>query len=520
MAGLRELLADHADTGTAPDTIISGLATHSAKVRSGDLFLAMAGANGHGLSFFDDAVERGAAAVLWDGDFDVATLQSKVAQAPQAPQVPKAPPIPLIHCPDLRAKAGHIAARFYDHPSANMRLVAVTGTNGKTSVAHIVAQILRAKHGECGLFGTLGCGVLGALHDTAETTPDAPALHRELADQYQGGVRYAVLEASSHGLAQSRLAGVQVDVAVLTNLGRDHFDYHKTLQAYADSKKKLFEIEGLETAVLNIDSDFGVEVRALCDSRGVPTLTYSLKFDAPDKADVVGEMMEMSSAGIKMKVTFNDREVVVNSRLTGLFNASNLLAAFAVLAAMRYDADEVAKRLSAVEPVPGRMQMFTAAQRPMVLLDYAHTPDAMENVLLSARRMCDGKIICVFGCGGNRDKGKRFLMGEVASRLCDKSVLTDDNPRNESPQEIIAGIFAGMRDARSETVVTIHDRSRAIQYAIQNSTDKDCVLVLGKGHEETQDFGDRVEAFSDAEVINAMFADAGKVGGTGKWSAT
>lgn len=494
MAALRELLRNDVDIETIPEVSVSGIATCSKQVRDGDLFLAMSGAQSHGLNFLDEAVERGAAAVLEDGQFD-ANPQTTV---------------PLIRCPDLRAKAGHIAARFYGDPSAHMYLVAVTGTNGKTSVTHILAQVLRARFGACGLFGTLGCGAFGALRDTLETTPDAPAIHRELARQFEQGIRHATLEASSHGLSQSRLAGVRVNIAALTNLGRDHFDYHKTFQAYADSKKKLFEMEGLDAAVVNIDGAFGKEVRELCDARGVPVFAYTLKRSERERADVFGEIVTAGSAGIAMKVTYRDATVEINSRLMGLFNAANLLAAFAVLMAMEYAADEAATQLSAVEPVPGRMQLFTAAHRPMVLLDYAHTPDAMENVLLSAREMCDGKIICVFGCGGNRDRGKRFLMGEVASRLCDKSVLTDDNPRSESPQEIIAGIFAGMGEARSERVVTIHDRSRAIRYAIGDGSEKDCVLVLGKGHERSQDFGDHTEPFNDAEVISAMFAEAEK----------
>ena len=465
----------------------------------------MPGAQASGLRHAREAEQRGAAAVVWDGPDDAAPA------AADEPGVPYVPGVPYIHVPRLRARLGAIAARFYDNPSADMLVVAVTGTNGKTTVAHTIAQALKMRRGDCGLFGTLGAGTVDCLAPSSNTTPDALAVQRGLAALRGQGVDCAVMEASSHGLEQFRLAGTAVDIAVLTQLGRDHLDYHRTPEAYAASKKKLFEKNSVRTAVLNLDDAFGVELKTFCTVRKIKVLGYSLHGRG---ADVVGTVRAAARNGTDLDIAYGGQTARVKSRLAGAFNAANVLAAFAVLVAGECDAETAAALLSATAPVPGRMQLFAAAGRPLVVLDYAHTPDALEHVLSSNRAMCAGCMVCVFGCGGERDRGKRPLMGEIAGRLCDEIILTDDNPRRESPRDIVADIAAGVRSSGREDAETVHDRARAIVYAIGRAGPNDCVLVLGKGHERTQDFGDRVVAFSDSEVIRSALADVDGGGAT------
>lgn len=484
---LRDLLDGMTEGVEVPDLPVPGLATNSKQVRPGDVFFALPGEGTHGLHFANEAEQRGAAAVVWDDDKSTATGT-----------------VPYIRVTELRERTGYIASRFFGNPSADMTVVAITGTNGKTTVAHVTAQALKMRHGACGLFGTLGLGAIGDLKPSPNTTPDALLIQSTLADLHANGIRHAVIEASSHGLSQHRLAGVGVDIAVLTQLGRDHLDYHLTPETYAASKKKLFEKDGVKAAVLNVDDPFGAELSGFCESRGIQVTGYSLR--ESETAAVTGKVNAFGCDGIDMEVTSEGGTAGLKSRLVGLFNASNLLASFAVLLETGCDADTAAALLSSVSPVPGRMQLFRSDEQPLVILDYAHTPDAMESVLLLSRTMCGGEIVCVFGCGGERDPGKRPLMGGIAARLSDRVVLTDDNPRHEPPQNIISDIAAGIGKKNYAETVTIHRRDRAIKYAIENMSPRDCVLVLGKGHEHTQDFGDHTEAFSDAEVIRNVLA--------------
>lgn len=474
------VLLDGLSESRAPQgTLIHGLAGHSGEVSEGDLFAALRGGRHDGLDFLPEAVARGAVAAVCE------------TPAPSAD-------VPVVRVRDLTHRLGVIAGRFFACASPQLRVVAVTGTDGKTSTSHLIAEALQLKHGACGLIGTLGCGRFGALHVGALTTPDAVTLHRELYMLRTGGVSHAVVEASSHGLAQGRLVGVEVDVAVFTNLGRDHLDYHGSLEEYAAAKEKLFAPGACSRAVINVADPFGRELAGRCRSRCEVT-TYSLL----GGADVVAENVESAAAGVSFRLRAGAASAVCRSRLLGRFNAANLLAAAAALIAQGTSLEEAAALLERVHPVRGRMQRVAAAGA-CAIVDYAHTPQALENLLRACREITAGKLFCVFGCGGDRDRGKRPLMGEVASRLADVIVVTDDNPRSEDPARIAAEIRRG---AAGEIEV-IHDRGRAIRRALSAAAAGDCVVVAGKGHETSQlTRGGRV-AFDDAEAVRRATGEA------------
>ncbi len=472
-------------TAAAPGGVrVHGLAGHSGEVRARDLFMALRGRRCDGLDFLPEAVARGAAAAVCDA---------------AAPGVARAAgEIPVVPVAELARKAGVIADRFFKHPSAQMRIIAVTGTDGKTSVAHFIAEALHLRHGACGLIGTLGCGRFGALRESGMTTPDALRLHRELHALHARGVGAAVVEASSHGLDQGRLAGVEVDVAVFTNLGRDHLDYHASREDYAAAKERLFARGALSRAVINVGDPFGRELARRC-RRHCEVTSYALAAAADVTATVAA-----GTHGLKLKVCARGVTVAFDSPLLGRFNAANLLAAFAALTAQGASPAQAASLLARVQPVRGRMQRLAAGGRCAVV-DYAHTPAALENALSACREITAGRLLCVFGCGGDRDRGKRALMGEVASRLADVVVLSDDNPRREDPARIVADVRRGV--GAGAAVEVIHDRERAIRRALALAAPGDCVAVVGKGHETCQIVGARRLPFDDADVVRRALAE-------------
>ena len=459
-----------------PQPLPRKLTADSRKVDAETLFMAYPGERLDGRDFIAQAVAQGAAAVLWE--------REGFAWNPSW-QVPNAGVM------GLRAHAGEVADAFYGQPSSKLWMVGVTGTNGKTSCSHWLSQAFTALGRKTAAVGTLGNGFPGALSEAVNTTPDPILLHSMLAEYLAQGAAGVAMEVSSHGLVQGRVNGVHFDVAVLTNLSRDHLDYHGDMAAYAAAKKQLFRWAGLGCAVLNADEAFGREIAEELRDADVRVMTYGLQ-----GGDVRGSGLVLDQNGMRMDVTTPMGQARLEVAVVGKFNASNLLAVLATLLASEVSLAEAVEVLNAVKPVAGRMQRLGGQGKPLVVVDYAHTPDALEKVLAALREQTGGKLVCVFGCGGNRDKGKRPLMGEAASRLADEVIVTSDNPRHEATLAIIEDILAGM----DGNYVVEADRAAAIARAIEQAAEGDVVLLAGKGHEDYQEIDGVRLPFSDLEV--------------------
>lgn len=485
---LRLLLAGMS-TGLVPDLAVTGVEADSRRVCPGQLFLACPGAARHGLEFVTEAVARGAAAVAWD--------------AGPAPGTS----VPSLQVPGLGHKMGEIAARYYGHPSRNLFVVGITGTDGKTSCAHILAEALARLGRLCGYLGTLGYGVLGQLEPATHTSPPPVRLQEWLARFVAGSAQAAALEVSSHALAQERVNGVAFDVAVLTNIGRDHLDYHRDLQAYIAAKHRLFHAPGLGRAVLNSDDAIGARwLREL--PAGVEPIAYGLKPRAAASGRFVYAVEVLAQPhGLFIDLDSSWGQMQLTSGLLGRFNAYNLLAVLAVLLADGVAPSAAIEALAGVATVPGRMDVVAGPPaRPLVVVDYAHTPGALEQALQAVGEHTAGRVYCVFGCGGERDSGKRPLMGAAAARFADAVWITDDNPRSEDPGAIVADILAGM--PAGAPVAVEHDRGAAIAAAIAGATPADAVLIAGKGHETTQQIGVERRCFDDREAARRILEAA------------
>jgi len=488
MSTPRELLDRLEAMGVVP----TGVADDSRQVRPGDLFLAYPGDLADGRRYIADALERGAVAVFWQpgGDFIFGqNFRSTVANLP---------------VDALRPLAGPLAHAVYGHPSEGLSLIAITGTNGKTTISQCLA---RAFAKPCAIIGTLGAGFPDAMTVTGFTTPEATTLMRYLADFRADGAAACALEASSIGIEEGRMNGARVDVAVFTNMTRDHLDYHGTMEAYAEAKKKLFHWPRLRTAIINLDDDFG---RLLSrETTAMRVLGYAIGEPRRDYLALVrAENLVDTPFGQRFSLVLPNGRAIVDTPLVGRYNISNLLAIAAVLHDAGVQVAEVARRVSELTPPPGRMERLGGHGEPLVVVDYAHTPDALENALVALRPVAvsrGGKLSVVFGCGGDRDPGKRPLMGEVAQRLADRVVVTSDNPRSEQPQAIIDAIVADMRQVEGETEVEA-DRAVAIRRAILEAEVGDVVLLAGKGHETYQEIAGVRHHFSDVEQASAALA--------------
>ena len=508
----------HLDQLNTLGVSITRLVSDSRAVQPGDTFVAYPGAQADGRHYIAQAVARGANAVLWDAhefswnpDWNVPHLAVK----------------------DLRHQAGHIASQVYGQPSQKLWMVGVTGTNGKTSISHWLARAFSALGRKSAVLGTLGNGFPGELQATENTTPDALLVHGLLAEYEQRGAKAAVMEVSSHALTQGRVNGVHYDVALLTNLTRDHLDYHGDMQSYAAAKRRLFDWEHLKHAVLNLDDAFGAELAeelilggtspsphpnplpqagegANDPLRGYSTLEvigYGMDGESLKLAErlgirmVYGNLSQMDALGLTLQLHTSWGAAVLQSRLIGRFNASNLMGALAVLLASEMNIDDAIRELGMQKAVAGRMQTLGGKDVPVVVVDYAHTPDALEKVLLTLREVTEpsgGKVICVFGCGGDRDRGKRPMMGTIASKFADVRIITSDNPRSEEPRAIIDAISQGMQGEYQ----VIEDRARAIAHAISKAEAIDTVLLAGKGHEDYQEIKGVRHPFSDSEIAH------------------
>ncbi len=486
---LNDLLAGLASA--LPDLEIRAVALDSREITPGALFLACQGGHSHGLAHLDEALRRGASAVAWEPVAGVKPPQARV---------------PSIEVPALSARVGEIAARMFDTVSARLFVVGITGTDGKTSTAHLISQALEQLGSRCGYLGTLGYGFLDALAPATHTTPDAVRLQRWLARLFASGAQAVTLEVSSHALDQSRANGVRFDVAVLTNVTRDHLDYHGDVTRYADAKRKLFAMPGLRTAILNQDDAYGAEwLRDLGGS--IDGVAYGIGGSAHPAAlrYVLADEPELTAQGLYLRVRSSWGEGSLDSSLLGRFNAYNLLAALAVLLEKGESLSRALAALSQAVTVPGRMQALRRSGKPLVVVDYAHTPEALAQALRAARAHCGGKLICVFGCGGDRDRGKRALMAEAVATAADAAIVTDDNPRSETPQAIVREIVAGL--PQNFLYEIQHDRAKAIQQAIASAGASDVVLIAGKGHEDYQLYGSERRHFSDVETARTLLEE-------------
>lgn len=483
---LSELLVGIVEMPVDVDVSVSGISHRSHEVRPGDLFIALAGARTHGLQYLRQAISNGAVAVLWEPyrDFDRLDLSCE---------------IPHLQVPRLSRLIGLIADRFFHHPSQDMTLIGVTGTDGKTSVSHFIAQALNSSVHPCGVIGTLGYGVYGNLVPGSHTTPDAICLQAELSTMRDQGAKWVAMEVSSHGLDQGRVKGTAFNAAILTNLTRDHFDYHGSLESYASAKSRLFEMPGLRHAILNLDDEFGCKLADTLREK-VQLLGYSLNGEEySSKAVVRAIRHEFNAKGFYLDIETPWGRGDLNCKLMGRFNAENVLATLAVLLVLELPLEEALRRLHRLRAVAGRMEAFGGKDKPLVVVDYAHTPAALQQALVALREHCRGRLWCVFGCGGERDAGKRLQMGQVSESLADKIILTDDNPRNEPPESIVRDILAGI--VSRERVSVIHERSRAIATAIDQARLHDVILVAGKGHEQVQIARDQRIPFCDREQV-------------------
>ena len=464
----------------------------SRSVKPGDVFVAVPGLKADGRAFIRVAAARGAAGVLMETRND----------APDAERFP----IASLSVDDLSKHLGEVAAAFYGDPSSRMTGVAVTGTNGKTTTTHWIAALLTNFGTPCAVMGTVGCRFAGESFDMpALTPPDAVSLQGVYADLEKAGAKAFAVEASSIGLEQGRMTGSHFDTAVFTNLTRDHLDYHVTMDAYAEAKAILFAWPGLRTAVVNVDDPYAGLMAETARKNGAAVWATTLTGVVPFAADHVVEAsdIEATEAGTRFLMKVDGAATSVHLAQVGGFNVSNFIQAATVLLAKGCEADRLAAWAESLAPPPGRMQLMRAEGAPLAVVDYSHTPDALEKALESLRPVAQargGRLWAVFGCGGDRDAGKRPVMGGIAVRLADEVVVTSDNPRTEDPDAIIADISAGAPGAR---VVT--DRAEAIHHAVAEADGADVVLIAGKGHEDYQEINGVKHHFSDSEVVREAF---------------
>ncbi len=485
---LSELFSGYAQIDRGLDCSVSGIALDSRKCRKGFVYFALQGAATHGLYYLDDVINAGVAAVVVDADDGVLNpgMKDKITSRSR-----------LILIPRLRETLGFLAARYFGNSRDKLTIVGVTGTDGKTSVTHFISHALNVSGRNAGVLGTIHWGVPGNYRQSSMTTPDAIEVHRQLYRIRKAGATHVCMEVSSHALDQGRVNGIEFEVAVLTNLARDHLDYHKTHRNYAKAKKRLFEWKDLPSAIINADDRFGRElIESVSDK--VQTTSYGL-YNEPD---ILAESVELGKSGLALSIKYDESLYHLNTPLIGSFNAYNVLAAFGALNALGLSSGEVSHAISRLKPVEGRMERFAASGKANVVIDYAHTPQALEYALRSLKEYCKGDLWCVFGCGGDRDPGKRAQMAQAAEKYASRIILTNDNPRTEDPESIVKDVISGF--SGSQDVRVILERRMAIKASLDAAQVDDWVLIAGKGHEDYQIFGDRRIAYSDRAVVKEL----------------
>ncbi len=476
---------DYKDLINFKNIDITGISYNSKTTKKGDIFVCLVGEHTDGHEFAQNAIEAGAAALL---------VERKV----------EGTKIPQVVVASTRHKIADIADRFYSSPSKGINLIGITGTNGKTTVTHLIQKIFEENNEKCALIGTLGYKLSsnGEYRDAKHTTPQAPELQatlRMIKDVEK--IDNVVMEVSSHALEQNRVGGCRFNGAVFTNLTQDHLDYHITMDNYFKAKALLFEhlTEG-DFAVINADDEYGDRFISVVPE-GVKVLTYGVR----QQSDVMARNINFSLNGAEFTLVANTKEHKVNLHMNGMFSVYNVLAAVTAALAIGIDIETALKALQNVKGVAGRFEVVV--KKPLVIVDYAHTPDGLENVLKSAREITpeDGKLICLFGCGGDRDATKRPKMGAIAEKLADKIVITSDNPRSEDPQTIITDIIAGLKSVNTESVIVEPDRGTAIGLLKSIANNNDVVVIAGKGHEDYQILKDKTIHFDDREEARKVF---------------
>jgi len=549
---LAELLDGIVAPAMAGDIVVRGLTLDSRRVHSGDAFVALRGGTAHGITFAPAALASGASVVIAEAPAPVASIGAGAArdegrgaseeqigtrgEGRGASEEQQADKHPAVHAPDardeqrdaieqrtlaphpsplapvfwidnLRGHVGEIAARFFGRPSEAMRVIGVTGTNGKTSIVQLLASALEALGARAATIGTLGAGLVGAVDAGERTTPDVISVHGLLAQFRDAGATDVAMEVSSHALDQGRVDAIAFALAVFTNLTRDHLDYHGDMQAYGAAKARLFAWPGLRAAVINVDDAFGRELAASFRQPGpgmAPSQSEAgkelLRYSLDDTtAEIRARDIRSSNEGLRFTLVTPWGEGEIATPLLGRFNVGNLLAVAGCLGALDYPFAQIHKALARLLPVPGRMNRLGGeGDLPLVVVDYSHTPDALEQALTSLRAHCAGRLVCVFGCGGERDQGKRPQMGAIAERLADRIIVTDDNPRGEDGDFIVAQIVAGLSRPAEATVQ--RDRARAIALALGQAQRGDAVLIAGKGHEPYQEIRGIRHPFDDLDV--------------------
>lgn len=481
---LAELLADIVDVDC--DIAVSGLGLDSRHINTGDLFIALNGAQQHGIEHALKAVEQGAVAVIYDPEGIV-----------ELPEIA----VECVAVPQLSDVLGTIAAKFYGKPSEKLAVIGITGTNGKTTCSQLIAQALP----DCGVIGTLGWGEFGRLLPTANTTPDALAMQSMLYQFVQQNKQAVAVEVSSHGLQQGRVNAVDFTGAVFTNISRDHLDYHGSMDEYLKAKLALFKLPSLQFAVVNLDDAKSADVLEALDSR-VGRWTFSTQGKSLANAQsLIAENIRYSNNGIDFEVRFGETTASAHTPIIGAFNLENVLAVLAVLLAINIPLQQAIASLGKLKAIAGRMEKLGGGDKPTVLVDYAHTPDALEKVLKVVKT--DQPLSVVFGCGGNRDQGKRSEMGRIAETWADQVIVTDDNPRYEAADQIIEQILAG---CQTDKITVINDRATAISTAIRQAKLGDWVVIAGKGHEDYQEINGVKWPFSDQTIVEQALATWGQ----------
>lgn len=471
-----ELMAGFAETSLTEPVL--GLTLDSREVKSGYVFIALAGAKQHGLEYAGEVLKQGASAIIYapegQGDDLAAGLKD----------------IPLIKVEQLAFKLADIAARFYDYPTQKLDIIGITGTNGKTTCSQFLAQVFN----DSGVIGTLGWGQWGVLKATVNTTPSALLLQQILAEFVKEDKRTVFMEVSSHGLEQSRVKGIDFKGAVFTNLSRDHLDYHGSMERYFQAKLALFKNPKLEFAVINLEDAYSQRI--------IDALSASVKlwtFSAIGKnATVYAQAIQLLNTGLSFEVCYGDEKTAVFCAIYGEFNVENILATITTLLVMGVSLSEACEKVSTLKTISGRMQRFGKENTPQVFVDYAHTPDALDKALSALKQHKPRQLSVVFGCGGDRDQGKRAQMGKIACEQADNIIITDDNPRTESGEIIIKAILEG---CEGDKAVVIRDRKQAIEKAIKQASNEDYILIAGKGHEDYQEINGIRHSFSDQTVV-------------------
>jgi UDP-N-acetylmuramoyl-L-alanyl-D-glutamate--2,6-diaminopimelate ligase len=487
---LKQLLQGFADAEYLSDLAIQGISSNSQMVNPGDVFVARQGMLHHAIDYAVDAVKKGAIAVLYDANDSYCMQRIDLLEKQiNAQWVPVA---------DLNRMSSKIASRFYGDPGRMLKLIAVTGTDGKTSVTHLLVQALTRLGKTAGSIGTLGYGIANRLNMLGFTTPDAICVQSLLAELLDKGCEYVAMEVSSHALQQYRVSGCEFDIALFTNLGSDHLDYHGTLEQYAAAKSQLFDFSSLNGRVFHTDDEVGKKLFQKYNS------SSSLAVNAHTQMSQVNSVSlkhsQMNDQGLEIISATSLGDIRIQSALIGSFNIDNLLSCVAALQLLNFDRAQIESAMQQLKPIPGRMEYYPPDNGySAVVIDFAHTEQALQACLTALKDSYQGALYCVFGCGGDRDKSKRPAMAVVAERLSDYVILTDDNPRNESPQEIMSDIVAGLQ--HPELVRVIHDRADAIKTAINQANENDLVVIAGKGHEQFQIIGDQKIPFSDRELV-------------------